>query len=60
MSDLLFKQEFDEKHDWSHADTYHYQKLKIAEELLLPKAENGEIWAIQNLLNSTKSNLVYH
>jgi hypothetical protein len=50
MSDLLFKQEFDDGHDWNHVDTYHYQRLKLAEDLLLPKADMGEIWAIESLL----------
>lgn len=50
MSNSLIKSEFDESHDWHHVDTYHYQRLKLAEELLMSKAENGEIWAIQNLL----------
>lgn len=33
------------------SDDYHFKKLKLAEEILLPKAESGDILAIQNLLN---------
>jgi hypothetical protein len=29
---------------------YHGLRLRLAEELLLPAARNGELWAIQNLL----------
>lgn len=29
---------------------YHQRRQKLAEELLLPKAERGEVWAIWNLL----------
>lgn len=29
---------------------YHHRRQKLAEELLLPKAERGEVWAIRNLL----------
>lgn len=32
------------------SDDYHYLRLKLAEELLLPKAQIGELWAIQSLL----------
>ena len=33
--------------DW--CSRYHARRLTLAEELLLPKAESGEIWAIQNI-----------
>jgi len=33
------------------ADEYHWCKLRLAEELLLPKGRAGELWAIQNLLS---------
>jgi hypothetical protein len=32
------------------SDDCHYGRLKLAEELLLPKAVVGELWAIQNIL----------
>lgn len=34
---------------WMPAD-YHQRRQKLAEELLLSKAEHGEVWAIWNLL----------
>lgn len=42
--------EFSDTSDRRLSDYYHFSKLRLAEELLLPKAESGEIWAIQNLL----------
>lgn len=32
------------------SDSYHYKKLKLAEETLLPKAKEGNVLAIQSLL----------
>ncbi|CAN6133910.1 hypothetical protein MCETRH20_00918 [Methylophilaceae bacterium] len=32
------------------SDEYHFLRLGTAEKLLLPQAEAGELWAIQNLL----------
>lgn len=42
--------DFPDNPDRRLSDYYHSSRLRLAEELLLPKAESGEIWAIQNLL----------
>lgn len=47
----LLDSDFPDTPDQRLADSYHYQKLKLAEQLLLPKVEKGDVLAIQSLLN---------
>jgi hypothetical protein len=42
--------EFPDTPDRRLSDEYHWLKLRLAEEMLLAKAESGDILAIQNLL----------
>ena len=37
-------------HELSRVEELHYLRLELAEKSLLPKAEAGELWAIQNIL----------
>jgi hypothetical protein len=50
MAKSPVQNEFDDDHDWNSSDKYHYLRLKLAEELLLPKSENGDVRAVQDLL----------
>ena len=43
--------DFPDTPDQRLADSYHYQKLILAEQLLLPRVEKGDVLAIQSLLN---------
>ena len=50
MSNSRAQDEFHDDHDWKNVDHFYYLKLNLAEELLLPKAQAGDVRAIQDLL----------
>jgi hypothetical protein len=50
---LTIYEEFNGSHNRNLFDNYHYRRLKLAEDLLLPRVEKGEILAIQSLLKLT-------
>lgn len=45
--------EFPDTPDRRLSDDYHFSRLRTVEEVLLPKAESGDILAIQTLLKFT-------